>query len=217
MAVKTFTAGAPLLASDINTNLMNQSVIVTTAAHTSLPTPVEGMTIYETDTDKLLIYTTATTTWVPPWNMPWGYVDSKEASGSNQSVTAGTFVDVTGVTGITATNWPANRRLRLQFDCALLGISGACNPRISVSQTSGPTLSATQLGGVHYCDTVVANYVNHPLMWHFNTAATGAPSTYVVKVIISNSGGAGDFHVANSQSFPAYAVLEDIGPVGAPA
>ncbi len=74
MAYKTFTDGVALPASDLNTYLMRQAVIVTTAAHSGLPTPAEGNTIYETDTDRLLVYTTATTGWQPPWNLPFGDV-----------------------------------------------------------------------------------------------------------------------------------------------
>lgn len=55
MAYKTFTAGEVLTASDVNTYLMKQSVIVCTSA-TRPSGPNEGMTIYETDTDQLLIY-----------------------------------------------------------------------------------------------------------------------------------------------------------------
>ena len=36
------------------------------------PTPIKGMSIFETDTSKLLQYQSATTGWTPPWNIPWG-------------------------------------------------------------------------------------------------------------------------------------------------
>jgi hypothetical protein len=63
VAFKTFTDGVPLPEGDLNDYLMRQCVITTTSgARPSSPT--EGMTIYETDTDRLLIYTTATTGWV---------------------------------------------------------------------------------------------------------------------------------------------------------
>lgn len=58
MAFKTFTSGAVLTAAELNTYLMQQSVIVCTAA-TRPSAPVEGMTIYETDTDYLRTYTGA--------------------------------------------------------------------------------------------------------------------------------------------------------------
>lgn len=55
MPFKTFVAGATLTAAEINTNLMNQAVIVCTSG-TRPASPVEGMVIYETDTDKLQVY-----------------------------------------------------------------------------------------------------------------------------------------------------------------
>lgn len=55
MAFKTFTAGAVLTASDVNTYLMKQSVIVCTSG-TRPSSPVEGMMIVETDTDRVLVY-----------------------------------------------------------------------------------------------------------------------------------------------------------------
>lgn len=58
MAFKTFVDGAVLTASDVNTYLMKQTVIVCTSG-TRPSSPVSGMTIYETDTNQLAIYTGA--------------------------------------------------------------------------------------------------------------------------------------------------------------
>lgn len=55
MGFKTFTVGEVLTASDVNGYLMKQAVIVATSG-TRPSSPVEGMTIYETDTDCLLSY-----------------------------------------------------------------------------------------------------------------------------------------------------------------
>ncbi len=55
MAFKTFTVGEIATASDVNTYLMKQAVIVCTSG-TRPSSPVEGMTIYETDTDNLVTY-----------------------------------------------------------------------------------------------------------------------------------------------------------------
>lgn len=50
MAYKTFAVGDVLTASDVMTYLMNQSVITCTSG-TRPPSPAEGWTIYETDTN----------------------------------------------------------------------------------------------------------------------------------------------------------------------
>lgn len=56
---KTFTAGETLTASDVNTYLMEQSVMVfggTAARSSAIPTPSEGMTSYRTDTQQIESY-----------------------------------------------------------------------------------------------------------------------------------------------------------------
>jgi len=63
VAFKTFTVGEVATASDVNTYLMKQAVIVATSG-TRPSSPPEGMTIYETDTDCLLSYDA--TTWAVP-------------------------------------------------------------------------------------------------------------------------------------------------------
>jgi hypothetical protein len=63
MAYKTFTNGSPLPASDLNTFLMNQSVITfasSTERDSVLTAPTEGMLVYLRDDNKLYLYTGAT-------------------------------------------------------------------------------------------------------------------------------------------------------------
>lgn len=59
MAYKTFTAGTLATASDVNTYLMNQTVMVfadSTARAAALTSPTEGMVCYLTSNDHLTIY-----------------------------------------------------------------------------------------------------------------------------------------------------------------
>ena len=59
MPFKEFVAGTPALASDMNTYLMEQSVMVfatAAARNTALPTPNEGMVTYIEANDHLTIY-----------------------------------------------------------------------------------------------------------------------------------------------------------------
>lgn len=96
MANKTFVDGVALPASDLNTYLMKQSVIVCTAA-THPSSPPTGMTIYETDNNALLTYNSAA--WRAPWNLPWGRIASATMAASDQgSITTAGIVDVTGLT-----------------------------------------------------------------------------------------------------------------------
>lgn len=60
MAYKVFTNGSPLPASDLNTYLMNQSVMVfanSTARSAALTSPTEGMVTYLEDTNAIEVYT----------------------------------------------------------------------------------------------------------------------------------------------------------------
>jgi hypothetical protein len=66
MPRKTFVAGEILTASDVNTNLMDQAVMVfddATARTTALPSPTEGMVTYLKDSDGLFSWSGSA--WVP--------------------------------------------------------------------------------------------------------------------------------------------------------
>jgi hypothetical protein len=82
MGFKTFTA-TTLTAADVNDYLMEQAVISCTAA--TRPTPAEGMTIWETDTDRIMYYNG--TGWVildeprVTWTPTWGNLSGGTSSG----------------------------------------------------------------------------------------------------------------------------------------
>ena len=66
MAYKVFTAGSLATASDVNTYLMNQSVMVfatSTARDAALTSPTEGMLTYQEGSDHLTVYNGSA--WVP--------------------------------------------------------------------------------------------------------------------------------------------------------
>lgn len=72
MAYKVFAAGTPGLASDINTYLMNQTVMVfadAAARNAALTAPTEGMTVYLESSDHYQIYNgSAWVTFDIAWN-----------------------------------------------------------------------------------------------------------------------------------------------------
>lgn len=84
MPYKTFTAGSVLTASDIMTYLMKQ-VIITCTSGTRPSGPNEGMTIYETDTDKIMVYSGSGWYEVAMLNPPRARVSRN----ANQSYTSG--------------------------------------------------------------------------------------------------------------------------------
>lgn len=71
MPRKTFTAGTLATASDVNTYLMDQSVMTfatATARNTAIPSPTEGMVTYQQSNDHMTIY--SGTEWVP-FDIAW--------------------------------------------------------------------------------------------------------------------------------------------------
>ena len=109
MPRKVFVAGEILTAADVNTNLMDQSVMVfddATARTAALPSPIEGMVTYLKDSDQLFKYTTD---WVPAG----GLVAMKHALFTgiqSASLTAGANVAVTNLS-ITHTLANASNKL----------------------------------------------------------------------------------------------------------
>lgn len=75
---KTFTAGSVLTAADVNNYLMKQSVIVCTSG-TRPSSPEEGETIYETDTDTILVYNGS-------WRAQLDIATRQAIKGSDQNV-----------------------------------------------------------------------------------------------------------------------------------
>jgi len=203
VAFKTFVDAVALPASDLNTYLMKQAVIVCTSG-TRPSSPNEGMPIYETDTDKLLIYTTATTTWQPPWNLPWGYITTNTGPGSQTDYTA-----PANVLSITPTLL-ANRRYKLSGYLIGTQVTAGGTPTLkfldSAADTIGPGGNSARLtpSGIAYVNTDVITATGFTLV-----SGSGA-KTYNLQAQDS----AGALRVATNA---AMLLLEDIGPSGSPA
>jgi len=90
----TFSAGAILTASAVNTYFMDQAVMTFTSASdrsSQLPSPVEGMISYLSDTDTLEIFTRTTTSATNAWQ-PLG---GKPTYNASVSITPATGWSVT--------------------------------------------------------------------------------------------------------------------------
>lgn len=200
MAFKTFVDGVALPASDLNTYLMKQAVIVCTSG-TRPASPIEGMQIYETDTDRQLVYTTATTTWRQPWNMPWGRLG--HATSTTTQASLSTEADVTGMT----VTWTAVANRYYKITGFLLPqttgaitvngfITDAANTHISGIALTYPGAGFGNLHLVSAPFAVSSGSVTYKLRI---STASGTASTYC---------GAGQPHIM---------IVEDVGPSGAPA
>ena len=202
MAFKTFADAQTLPAADLNTYLMKQAVIVCTAS-TRPSSPVEGMAVYETDTDKLLIYTTATTTWQPPWNLPWGYITSNSSGTVQSGITA-----VTDLNGSSVTWTPvAGRRYRITMSG---GISATVADDVANVQMID---QAATLQRVWSAPLTVANAV---VNWQLELAVSGLTGEQTWKTRLLQASGSGTL-ATYTTNLTNQTVVEDIGPSGAPS
>ena len=101
MAYKVFANGNPLLASELNTNLMQQSIAVfvdATARDAAITAPVEGQFVYLTGSDLLLKWDSAA--WVDALAAPTP-VQEKSANHTLLASDAGSYIYVTATATIT--------------------------------------------------------------------------------------------------------------------
>jgi len=201
VAFKTFVSGAVLTASDVNTYLAKQAVIVCTSA-TRPTSPPEGMVIYETDTDKLLAYTTATTGWVQPWNMPWGCVAVATSTTKTTSI-GSSYVSLSGL----SVTWTAvaNRRYKVTGYADISSGTSACIARLAIADGSDTVKAQSQqdLDGSH-----VASQVVHEVF-----TGSSASTTRKLRALVTSGTGATQSDVYG----PHLIMVEDLGPTGAPA
>jgi hypothetical protein len=172
MAYKVFAAGTPALASDINTYLMNQSVMVfatNTARDTALPTPTEGMVCYVLNQDHFQVY--SGTAWVL-WDLGWNAFTP-------------TWAGVTLGAGATSTAYYVRIGKTVIVHCNLaLGTASTVTGTITMTvpvnfadYTLGLNLgnvSMTTSAGVEYQGTVRSNSGNTVKFNAINASATYA-------------------------------------------
>lgn len=96
MGIKTFASGGVLYAADVNTYLMNQSVMTfasSSARDTAIPSPTEGMVCYLTDVNQYLMNLSGTTgSWYPiAGQMPY----LELTKNATQSITASLETKIT--------------------------------------------------------------------------------------------------------------------------
>jgi len=157
--------------------------------------PFEGQMIYETDTDKVLVYNGSA--WYANWNLPWGLV-------SVTSATAATGTFTTQVTTITAPSFTAiaNRYYRISYyEPVLQYISGTVNV---IEMTM-------KIGGVAFVFSEVkisSATDNSGILTTTRTLTAGA--TVITGHLLATGGGTGNGYRAATAI--AQIVIEDIGP-----
>jgi hypothetical protein len=136
MPRKVFVAGEILTAADVNTNLMDQAVMVfdnSAARGSSIPSPSEGMVTYLKDTNVIEKYDGSAFVNIDTTGKILQVVSTTLTTAVSVSVaTAGTFVDVSG---LSATITPSSASSKIMV---ITQISHA-------ARTSGTNVTSTRL------------------------------------------------------------------------
>ena len=206
MAYYTYADGNVPTSAQWNANVRDRVVTDCTAA--TRPTAVNGMIIYETDTNETLVYYSGPAQWRRPWRMPWGYLAVGIAAAD--VTTAGTTPS-TIITTSTFTT-PANRRTRASLGFSGFGSVAADTFEIKIFGAAGGTL----IGKANIQVAGAGTYTPTPVTFMLpDTPASGAGTDY--RATITRTAGTGTFTVKADSTFDNYLLVEDIGPNGAPA
>ncbi|MEU8371227.1 hypothetical protein [Micromonospora tulbaghiae] len=164
MAFKTFSAGDVLTASDVNTYLMKQVVIVCTSA--SRPSsPVEGMTIYETDTDVVRVHDGSN--WITVLHVGPGKAGTYRVGKNTRTADSGTFTIVEAAIDSVTVPLVSGRTYRVRWNVAWAGTLAGDTvfTRLRENNVSGTQLNiirseivATGGAGTRWPATIEADY-----------------------------------------------------------
>ena len=165
---------------------------------TTRPTaPYEGMMIYETDTDKVLVWNGSA--WYANWNLPWGVVQWESSTSAAQNLTSGE-IDLASTGSFTAVS---GRRYRINAQCYAAKTNAAGN--MYAWLIDGPATSASALQT--NLTSVDAGYgMTLHLLW-VGTFSAGSHDIYL-RVGTSNNGS----NFVSSSTQPTTIIVEDIGP-----
>lgn len=193
-------AGQVLTAAHTNTYWMRQ--VIATGLSGARPTGYEGRAVYDTDTDALMIYTTATTGWRPPWNLPWGYIGRSAMTSNSGAITA--VADTGLAVAFTAV---AGRRYRAEW-------------RADFTQTVGTdsaTVYLTDGGGTGLARELTPCRPGDNSATFTGGASLSGLSGSVTLKLRAECGGGGSLTIVAGSTTPAELVIVDIGPSAAPA
>ncbi len=159
--------------------------------------PYQGQHIYETDTDEVLYYNGVN--WRRPWKMPWGIVDYAEVTANQANL--GTASDLTSLT-ITFTP-VANRRYRIFGEIIMGATGGGGQGNLNLLKDGTQVQTATHSFSI----------AGESEKMQVTKIDTPTATSHVYKL---NAGkNAFNADLAAAATFPAFIVVEDIGPNGA--
>ena len=170
--------------------------------------PNQGDFIYETDTNKLQQYTTATTLWTPPWNMPWGVVGRQaltsinSTSGPHTTLQNGSNVSTVTLTTVT------NRIYRMTTG-GVPYASGGNNGVVVAHLVGGTEQNRFQEQTL----TIAADDTTFYTSIYVETAG----GSRIFKTQLKATGANTQVDIYGDAAFLRTITIEDIGPSGAPA
>jgi len=159
--------------------------------------PYEGQAIYETDTDKVLYWSGSA--WYPNWNLPWGQIAYATKTSNQGSIT--TTADVAGLS-VTFTA-VENRRYAISTEGMMLSTVAGDNFNWIIADGSNNilTLKSFHLYSVSLGVFTGAKIVHSP-----------AAGSFTYKIRAQRNGGTGSGTVIAASTYPAFILVEDIGP-----
>ncbi|GAB7039697.1 MULTISPECIES: hypothetical protein [Catenuloplanes] len=206
MPIKTFTNGSVLTDDDLNTYLMQQTVIRCTSG-TRPASPVAGMLIYETDTDLYRRWLAGTWDFVAVGQkiLAAGLITA-QSSGSN----SGTSVPVFRFDDI-----PIRPNRNIHIVATDFGVTASNNQNSALvrwtatEDGSTPTVSSTEIGRTSVRIEISAAYPTATWTSKYRSPAT--PVTLSLLMSISRTAGSNTVYVQPSNSGIEILVL-DMGP-----
>ena len=191
MAYKVFSNGSVLNASEINDNLMNQSVMVFTNSSTraaALASPTTGMTTFLEDSQTISIYDG--TDWKQSLGVTGGILQIVSTVKSDTFTVAST--SYSNITGVSASITPTSTssKILVLLSLGLVDMSGAvivtgditrAGTQIGVGNTAG---SRTRAGWGRVADVNRGTSINYNFL---DSPATTSSTTYQAR-IRSNAG-----------------------------
>jgi hypothetical protein len=156
--------------------------------------PYEGQVVYETDTDKVLVWNGAA--WYPNWNLPWGMQTYTTATTNDLTITT----EELQITGSSFTAVTGRLYRITYYEPELYGSTSYMQVNIRNTNISGA------IRQLHYVQLNGNNNVPSHLIW-IGTLTAGA--TNFVATLSSYSGTGAAYRAANQV---AYLAVEDVGP-----
>lgn len=162
---------------------------------TTRPTGFQGLSIYETDTGRELVYYGATTGWQPPWANPWGVLAFVTTTTATNGITA--EVDLNSLT--TSVTFIANRRYRISVEVTFF------------KSTTDMVRLLIYSAGVSVNGAGILQVIPTTKFATLHGMAVIAPTAGVTTVKLRASSDGGTVDAANTTTSPKI-LIEDIGP-----